>query len=89
MTPLDRFDQLAAIARRERAPAIDVTARVMAGIRAPRPMAARSNENLAMLLAAGLAVLAASVMVAFTLDAWSPLWDPMCGLLQPLSWIMQ
>jgi hypothetical protein len=89
MDMLQRFEQLAAAARREAPPAIDVTARVMARIRRQVRPEARRADNITLAVMAVVSVLAASIVAVVAMDAWSAMIDPMSSLFQPLSVVMQ
>jgi hypothetical protein len=76
---LERFARLAAVARRERAPHVDVSAGVLERIRAAEVRAALETP---LLVISGLSLLAASVGFALAWDLWSTLSDPLSSLLQ-------
>lgn len=87
MNTLERFEHWAAKARRDAPPPLDVSAAVLQAIcyRAPREEA----DALPLVLTAVLSVLAASVTIALALDSWLSLTDPLGGLFQPLTLVMQ
>lgn len=87
----DRFEKLAARARQEAVPPLDVTAGVLARI-ASVPAPSRSDaagSSVPLSVVAGACVLAASVMLALTLWAWSPLNDPLAGFFEPFTVVMR
>ncbi len=84
--PLEQFAQLAARARQESPPPVDVTAQVVADLRRVRPL---EPVDRTMLIFSALAVAASLAVAAWGLDAWSMLSDPMANLMQPLSGVMQ
>ena len=77
MNEWESFRRLAARARRDRPPRLDVTARVLGTIHGGEELRA---ERLSMLVLSGLSLVAASVVVALVIDAWLPLTDPLAGL---------
>jgi len=85
MTPLERFERLAVQARAEPAPAVDVVDRVLADLRV-RPYARESV--LPLWAAAGVSLLAASLVVALTVEGWAALVDPLAGLFQSITWVV-
>ncbi len=83
---MEGFEHLARRARSERAPALDVSWRVMRAIRAPQP---RFEVNRSVLAAvAGLSLLAASVMFALAVEDWFAWTDPMSGLIQSFTLVL-
>jgi hypothetical protein len=79
MTGLERFERLAALARREPAPPAHVAARVLRTIRA---MEAPRTVDLPMLVFSGVSLVAASIGIALAVQAWSPLSDSLSGMFQ-------
>jgi hypothetical protein len=84
--PLKKFAELAARGRAALAPPVDVTASVLADLRAVRPI---EPVDRTMLVFSGLAMAAAVVVSAWGLDLWSTLSDPLAGLFQPVGAVMQ
>lgn len=88
MNGWQRFEELARRARGEPIPPIEITARVMAALVLRPAVALRPERNWPLAVLAGLSILAASIMMAVTIDTWSWLLDPPASVLQPLSWIL-
>ena len=83
MDPLERFQALAARARTEQVPSVDVTLRVLTRIR----NAERAGPVGWLLpLLTGLSAAAAAVVAILALDAWNVLTDPLAGIFSPLAW---
>jgi len=87
MAPWDRFEQLARKARLETIPPLDVAPAVTAALRKRAGVAPPLASPLLAVLA-GLSILAASVMMAVSADAWTLLIEPPTSLLGPLSWVL-
>jgi hypothetical protein len=86
MNSMESFEHLARRARGERAPALDVSWRVMRAIRAPQP---RFEVNRPVLVAvAGLSLVAASAMLALAINDWFAWTDPMSGLIQSFTLVL-
>jgi hypothetical protein len=85
MKAWEKFEELARRARGEPTAAMGVTARVLRTIRG-RPAPAELDTPL--LLTAGVALAAASVMAAVMVESYLVLADPLAGLLQPLSVVL-
>jgi hypothetical protein len=85
MNRMERFEQLAALARQEPVPALDVAPRVLATLGQSRPQPASAP----MFAFAGLALLAASVMVTWAWDALLSISDPLGSLFHPLALVLQ
>jgi hypothetical protein len=86
MTELERFAQLAAKARGEPPPAIDVAARVLRDL---RQMVRQESLNPPLLVFSGLSLLAASIVAVLAIQSWEPLADPLSGLFDSLTLVMQ
>jgi len=86
MNDLEKLLWLASRARREPIPPVDVSARVLARLRAP---VERPASGLPLLAFSGLAAVAASIVLVIALESWSALSDPLAGLLSPLTMVMQ
>ncbi|HQU45332.1 MAG TPA: hypothetical protein PK867_21125 [Pirellulales bacterium] len=97
MSDLNQFERLAKAARTERAPRIDVAARVAASVDAfeCRRGSLRAAGYLGMgadspLLAfAGLSLAAALLVGMFALPCWESLEDPLVAFCKPLSAIFE
>ncbi len=87
MNLLQRFEHLAERARDEQAPAIDVSWRVLRAIRAPRPRFEVYSPVL--VAAAGLSLVAASAVAALVVQDWFAWTDPMSGLIQSFTLVLQ
>jgi hypothetical protein len=87
MNALQRFEQLARRAGGERAPALDISQRVLRAIQAPRPRFEMYRPVLA--AAAGLSLVAASAILAFAVQDWLTWNDPMSGLIQSFTLVLQ
>ena len=85
MNQFEVFKSLAAAASRDGPPVIDVTDRVMARISPQR----RRAVDMPLIVFSGLSVLAASIAAIVAVQAWSILSDPLAGLFQPLTLVMQ
>ncbi|MFZ5830172.1 MAG: hypothetical protein ACOY3P_08790 [Planctomycetota bacterium] len=86
MDELQRFAELAARAREESPPPIDVRDRVLATIAAPRP---RSGIDQPLAVCSVVSALAASIAAVMAVEMWSALTDPMTGLFDTLTLVMQ
>ena len=82
MDALEPLDRLARRARQEQTPVFDIADKVRLRIRAERPQAV---TLIPMGIVGGLAALAASVTVAFALQLWSYMSNPVMELLTPLQ----
>lgn len=85
MNDLQRFESLARRARGEKAPAVDVTAKVLGRI---RQLETRREVDLPLVAVCGLSLLAASILVATAIQLWAPLLDPMAGLFSSLNLVV-
>jgi hypothetical protein len=79
MTEWERFQRLAALARRDSAPRVEVAGRVLRTIRA---MDAPQTVDLPMLIFSGVSLVAASIGVLLAMQAWSPLSESLSGMFQ-------
>jgi len=86
MKALERFAQLARIARDEPVPAIDVAAAVLRDLRSGA--APRRLDDIPLWMAAAISLLAASVMIAVALESCLPLVEPLAELFQPLTLVL-
>jgi hypothetical protein len=87
MNVLERFEQMAQWARVEQAPALDVSWRVLRAIRVPQPRFEIQRTVLA--AAAGLSLVAASAVLALAVEDWFAWTDPMSGLIQSFTLVLQ
>jgi hypothetical protein len=86
MDAFERFEALAGLARAEPVPRLDVTQRVLWGIR----RAERANAFPWVLpVVSGLSAVAAAVVAVLALQAWDVLTDPLVGIFNPLSAVIQ
>ncbi len=83
MNPVDRFEALAARARLESPPTLDVTQRVL---RRLQHVEHAYPLDWVLPLLTGLSAAAAAIVTALALDAWNVLTDPLAGFLHPLAW---
>jgi hypothetical protein len=86
MTELERFARLAAKARGEQSPAVDVTDRVLRDI---RQRVRQESLNPPWLVFSGLSLLAASIVAVLAIESWAVLADPLSGLFDSLTMVMQ
>ncbi|MHB1035750.1 MAG: hypothetical protein ACYC35_12875 [Pirellulales bacterium] len=86
MNELEAFRQLASQARDERVPAVNVTARVMDSLRLGQ---AEPAVGVSLWVFAVASLAAAAVVAVMAFQAWDAVGDPLAGLLQPLSVVMQ
>ncbi|MCE9555447.1 MAG: hypothetical protein K8T91_19030 [Planctomycetes bacterium] len=84
--PLEQFANLAAQARGSAPPPIDVTDRVLSDLRTIRP---RQTGDALLWTLGGVAVLAASITILLGYGSYDTLTDPLAGLLEPLSMVLQ
>ena len=83
MNELERFEELAGMARGEPSPLFDVTSAVL------RRLSSRTvSDRIFLVMSLGSAA-AASVSVAFALHAWLSMADPLVEILEPLVMVMQ
>jgi hypothetical protein len=87
MNRLEQFEHLARRARDEQAPALDVSRRVLRAIRLPQPRFEVYSPVLA--AAAGLSLVAASVVAALAVEYWLAWSDPISGLVQSFTLVLQ
>ena len=83
---LDKFSELAARARGSTPPQVDVTARVLRDLSRQQPRPSRDGMLWAI---AGAALLAAGVSLAVGWNSYGTLTDPLAGLFEPLSMVIQ
>jgi len=84
MNPMERFEQLAQRARAETAPPLDVVPRVLATLESVEPV-----TSTPMFAFAGLSLVAASVMVAWAVNALLAISDPLGTLFYPFALVIQ
>lgn len=85
MNRMERFEQLARRARREPVPPLDVAPRVLTALQCAEPAPA----SVPMFAFAGLSLLAASVMVAWGINALLAISDPLGSLFYPFALVIQ
>jgi hypothetical protein len=83
---LESFKILAAHAAREQVPELDVTAGVLRRIRAARP---QRELEMPWLIFSGVSLAAAAVVLMVAVQSWAPLVDPLSGLFDPLTMVIQ
>jgi len=83
---LERFERLAAKARREPIPPVDVSDRVLQSI---RPGVRRSEPEAPLWIMSGVSVAAALVVLAVAVGSGAVAPDPMSEMFQPLTMVMQ
>jgi hypothetical protein len=83
---LDAFERLAAKARNEPAPELDVSRQVLASI---RTMGAARLPVRPMMAFTGLSLAAASVVAFFSYQAWMAVQDPFAGFFTSLTMVMR
>ncbi|ADB16642.1 hypothetical protein Psta_1968 [Pirellula staleyi DSM 6068] len=90
MTEMDPFLKLAAAARRESVPTIDVSERVLTSLRDPA-VAARvaSSSDPAYYLFALVAVSSAAVVLLFAWQSFESLREPLTPLVEPLYLVIR
>jgi len=84
--PLENFSDLAARARGAAFPPLDVTDDVLTELRNVRP---RPGTDALLWSISGAAVLAASVTLLLSYGTFESLSDPLAGLLEPISMVLQ
>jgi hypothetical protein len=86
MNRWEHFETLAALARDETGPRIDVTVGVLDDLRrrAVRPVA-----DWPLCLFSGLSALAAVMVLAMAIQSWTAAVDPLSGLFDTLTMVMQ
>lgn len=87
MPKLSDFERLAHLARRERAPRVNVTGQVMAAIHRSRFRVARVDSPA--LVFAGVALAAAALVAIWAVPAWEAVQDPLVALFKPLSFALE
>jgi|SwirhisoilCB1_FD_contig_51_2004576_length_1421_multi_1_in_0_out_0_2 hypothetical protein len=87
MTNLSEFQRMAQLARRERAPRVNVTSQVMAAIHRSRYRVARVDSPV--LVFAGVALAAAALVAIWAVPAWESVQDPLVALFRPLSFVLE
>jgi len=85
MNRMEHFAQLAARARQESVPPLDIAPRVLATLEQAEPLAASTP----MIAFAGLSLLAASVLVTWAVNALLSLSDPLGSLFYPLAVVLR
>lgn len=86
MTRWERFRELAAAARSEPVPPLDVTARVLAALREPdRP----KEPWLAWLAMTGASLASAGILLAWAVEGWVSLTDPLSVWFASLLVVLQ
>ncbi|HVX62358.1 MAG TPA: hypothetical protein VHC19_17200 [Pirellulales bacterium] len=83
MPSLTDFERLAQLARRERAPSVNVAGQVMAAIQRSRYRVSRVDSPA--LVFAGVALAAAALVAIWAVPAWESVQDPLVALFKPLS----
>lgn len=78
------LERLSQIARREPAPNVEVSFRVVRQIEQ-----ARQPVDRPLAILAGLSAAAAAVVLFYGLDAWSSWQDPIAGLLNSMEMVLQ
>ncbi|HVC97312.1 MAG TPA: hypothetical protein VND64_26765 [Pirellulales bacterium] len=81
------FEKLAARARGEVAPRVDVAAQVLQSVRTRSCRASRIDAPL--LLFAGAALAAAILLATFALPAWDSVHNPLVFQFKPLTLVMK
>ncbi|HUY35718.1 MAG TPA: hypothetical protein VMV69_23445 [Pirellulales bacterium] len=81
------FENLAAKARSEVAPSLDVVGQVLHSLRARSRRASRVDTPL--LLFAGAALVAAVLLATFALPAWDSVHNPLVFQFKPLTLVMR
>lgn len=92
MADLTTFERLAVVARRDRAPKIDVAGQVVTTVEALRRRPVAGGTWLAdspLLAFAGLSLAAAVLVAALALPAWESVQDPLVAFCEPLSGILE
>ena len=84
----EEFEQLAALARREPAPRVDVRAAVLRSLSRRTEVTVADMDPL-MLVCAGVSVAAAAVALALVLPAWDTVGDTLVTCLNPLTLVLQ
>ncbi len=87
MTNLSDFERLAQLARRERAPRVNVAGQVMAAVHRSRYRVARVDSPA--LVFAGVALAAAVMVAIWALPAWESVQDPLVALFKPFSLVLE
>ena len=75
---------LSEVARQERAPTVEVSARVLERIRTAEPA-----ENWPMAVMTGIAAAAAYAVFSLASEAWSAWQDPVTGLMVSMSMVLE
>lgn len=89
MKELDRFAAMAAKARREPVPTVDVTARVLTQLHADQVyVQPQSVDSLATWTAVVSSVLALSILL-IALPSWLQMLDPLSEMLEPFGSVLQ
>jgi len=84
----DRFEMLAALARSESSPRVDVSGRVIAVLATERKRLDRMSEKSLMWVAVLSSALAASVMVIAMISYFLQS-NPLAEISETISWVMQ
>jgi len=83
---LEKLAWLGSRAHAEAVPRLDVSGRVLARL---CRQAERPPLVLPFLVLTGLSAVAASIVLAIAFEGWSALGDPLAGLINPLTMVMQ
>ena len=86
MNEFDRFEQLAAAARAEPVPPLDVRTHVLREIRG---MVTRRGIDAPLVLLSGVSVLVASIVAAMAAEVWEVLLNPLSAFFNSLTMVMQ
>jgi len=86
MDAFERFETLAGLARVEPIPPLDVTQRVLGGIRRAERASA---VQWVLPVVSGLSAVAAAVVAVLALQAWDMLTDPLAGIFSSLTVVIQ
>jgi hypothetical protein len=87
MNKIEQFENLVALARHERAPAIYVVAPVLDEIRARSYVSLTPTRPLAIFT--GLSLSAAALVVMLALPAWESEFNPLAAMFEPLARMLQ
>jgi hypothetical protein len=86
MNNWERFEALAARAREETGPRVEITARVLRDIRRAPP---ERIAEFSLWAFSGLSLAAASIVAVLAIQSWTTLSDPLSGLFDTLTMVMQ
>jgi hypothetical protein len=87
MNKLEQFELLAAQARRECAPTINVVGNVLGEVRARSYVSLAPTRPLAIFT--GLSLSAAALVVLLALPAWESECNPLAAMFEPLARLLQ